>query len=63
LPQCYNDISGALIAVCATRIIWAWRLALCCIGLAGFYYFLNSPFLALMEILIYGGGLRDDCLR
>jgi len=32
-------------------------LALCCIGLAGLYYFLNSPFLALMEILIYVGAV------
>ena len=28
-----------------------------CIGLAGLYYFLNSPFLALMEILIYVGAV------
>jgi NADH-quinone oxidoreductase subunit J len=32
-------------------------LALCCIGLAGLYYFLNSPFLALMQILIYVGAV------
>jgi NADH:ubiquinone oxidoreductase subunit 6 (subunit J) len=32
-------------------------LALCCLGLAGLYYFLNSPFLALMEILIYIGAV------
>ncbi len=32
-------------------------LALCCIGLAGLYYFLHSPFLALMEILIYVGAV------
>jgi NADH-quinone oxidoreductase subunit J len=53
-----TTISGALIAVCATRIIrGVCGLALCCIGLAGFYYFLNSPFLALMEILIYVGAV------
>ena len=32
-------------------------LAICCIGLAGLYYFLYSPFLALMEILIYVGAV------
>jgi NADH:ubiquinone oxidoreductase subunit 6 (subunit J) len=30
---------------------------ICCIGLAGLYYFLHSPFLALMEILIYVGAV------
>jgi NADH-quinone oxidoreductase subunit J len=30
-------------------------LAICSVGLAGLYYFLHSPFLALMEILIYIG--------
>ena len=30
---------------------------MCSIGLAGCYYFLNSPFLALMEILIYIGAV------
>ena len=32
-------------------------LAICCLGLAGVYYFLHSPFLALMEILIYVGAV------
>lgn len=49
---------GALIAVLSTRIIRSvCGLALCCIGLAGLYYFLHSPFLALMEILIYVGAV------
>ena len=44
---------GALIAVMSTRLIRSvCGLAICCIGLAGLYYFLHSPFLALMEILI-----------
>ena len=48
----------ALIAALTTRIIRSVSgLALCCIGLAGLYYFLNSPFLALMEILIYVGAV------
>ena len=32
-------------------------LALCLLGVAGLYYFLQSPFLALMEILIYVGAV------
>jgi NADH-quinone oxidoreductase subunit J len=32
-------------------------LAVCCFGLAGLYYFLHSPFLSLMEILIYVGAI------
>ena len=51
-------LGGALIAVNTLRIIRAvCGLAMACIGLAGLYYFLNSPFLALMEILIYVGAV------
>ncbi|HLH53207.1 MAG TPA: NADH-quinone oxidoreductase subunit J [Verrucomicrobiae bacterium] len=50
--------AGAVIAVGSSRLIRSvCGLALCCIGLAGLYYFLNSPFLALMEILIYVGAV------
>jgi NADH:ubiquinone oxidoreductase subunit 6 (subunit J) len=50
--------AGALIAVLTTRLIRSvCGLAICCIGLAGLYYFLHSPFLALMEILIYVGAV------
>jgi NADH-quinone oxidoreductase subunit J len=53
-----TTIVGALIAVGTTRIIRAvCGLAICCFGLAGLYYFLQSPFLALMEILIYVGAV------
>jgi NADH:ubiquinone oxidoreductase subunit 6 (subunit J) len=53
-----TTLAGALIAVSTTRIIrGVCGLALCCIGLAGLYYFLHSPFLALMEILIYVGAV------
>ena len=49
---------GAIIAVVTTRLIRAVSgLMLSCLGLAGLYYFLNSPFLALMEILIYVGAV------
>jgi NADH:ubiquinone oxidoreductase subunit 6 (subunit J) len=51
-------VGGALLAVLTTRIIRSVTgLALCSIGLAGLYYFLRSPFLALMEILIYVGAV------
>jgi NADH-quinone oxidoreductase subunit J len=49
---------GAGISVATTRLIRSiCGLALCCLGLAGLYYFLHSPFLALMEILIYVGAV------
>lgn len=51
-------LCGALIAVLSTRIIrGVCGLALCFIGLAGVYYFLHTPFLALMQILIYVGAV------
>ncbi|HWH71177.1 MAG TPA: NADH-quinone oxidoreductase subunit J [Candidatus Sulfotelmatobacter sp.] len=49
---------GALIAVLSARLIRSvCGLAITCIGLAGLYYFLHSPFLAMMEILIYVGAV------
>lgn len=49
---------GALIAVCSQRLLRSVvGLAICCFGLAGLFYFLHSPFLALMEILIYVGAV------
>ena len=53
-----TTITGALIAAFTKRIIRSVAgLAVCCLGLAGLYYFLNSPFLALMELLIYVGAV------
>jgi NADH:ubiquinone oxidoreductase subunit 6 (subunit J) len=53
-----TTLAGALIAALTARIIRSvCGLAMCCIGLAGLYYFLHSPFLALMEILIYVGAV------
>lgn len=49
---------GALVAVLSSRLIRSvCGLMICCVGMAGLYYFLNSPFLALMEILIYVGAV------
>jgi NADH:ubiquinone oxidoreductase subunit 6 (subunit J) len=51
-------VFGAIVATHAHRLIRAISgLALCLLGVAGLYYFLNSPFLALMEILIYVGAV------
>ena len=53
-----TTVVGALIATLTARVIRSvCGLAICCIGLAGLYYFLHSPFLALMEILIYVGAV------
>jgi len=49
---------GALIAVTVGRLIRSVAgLLLCLIGVAGLYYFLNSPFVALMQLLIYVGAV------
>ncbi|MEW6595482.1 MAG: NADH-quinone oxidoreductase subunit J [Thermodesulfobacteriota bacterium] len=51
-------IAGAVIATSAARLIRAVAgLALCMVGVAGIYYFLGSPFVALMQILIYAGAV------
>ncbi len=51
-------ISGALIATNSTRLIRSVTgLSLCFIGVAGLFYFLNSPFIAMMEMLIYVGAV------
>jgi NADH:ubiquinone oxidoreductase subunit 6 (subunit J) len=50
--------AGAILAALSARIIRSvCGLALCSVGLAGLYYFLRSPFLALMEILVYVGAV------
>lgn len=51
-------ILGALVATNAASLIRAVSgLALCLVGVAGLYYFLGSPFLALMQLLIYAGAV------
>ena len=51
-------ISGGLIAINSIRLPRAISgLALCFVGLAGLYYYLNSPFVAVMEMLIYVGAV------
>ena len=49
---------GAVVAAASRRLVYSVSgLALCFVGLAGLYYFLQSPFLALMQILIYIGAV------
>jgi NADH:ubiquinone oxidoreductase subunit 6 (subunit J) len=51
-------LMGALAATFAKRLIRSVSgLALCFVGMAGLYYYLHSPFLALMQIVIYVGAI------
>jgi len=53
-----TTVFGAVIATNSERLIRAVTgLAVCFIGVAGLYYYLNSPFVALMEMLIYVGAV------
>lgn len=49
---------GGFIAATAERLVRALSgIVICFTGVAGFYYFLNSPFMAMMQILIYVGAI------
>jgi NADH:ubiquinone oxidoreductase subunit 6 (subunit J) len=49
---------GGIIACNAERLVRAVSgLALCFIGVAAIYYYLNSPFVAMMQMLIYVGAV------
>ena len=51
-------VIGALVATNSVRLVRSVAgLALCFIGVAGLFYFLNSPFIAMMEMLIYVGAV------
>jgi NADH-quinone oxidoreductase subunit J len=51
-------VFGALMATCAKRTIRAvFGLVVCFVGIAGIYYFLNSPFVSLMQLMIYVGAV------
>ena len=51
-------VIGALIAIISKRLVRAVAgLALCFTGVAGVYYFLLSPFVAMMQMLIYVGAV------
>ncbi len=51
-------LTGGFIAATADRLVRALAgVVICFAGVAGFYYFLNSPFMAMMQILIYVGAI------
>jgi len=51
-------MGGALMAVLAGSIVYALMgLVVTMFGIAGLYVYLNSPFLAMMQILIYVGAV------
>ncbi len=51
-------VIGGIIACNAERLVRAVAgLALCFLGVAAIYYYLNSPFLAMMQMLIYIGAV------
>lgn len=53
-----TTIIGGIIACNAERLARAVAgLALCFIGVAAIYYYLNSPFVAMMQMLIYVGAV------
>lgn len=58
LATVFLVIFGAALAVVSQRLVRAIAgLAICFTGLAGVYYFLLSPFLAMMQLLIYVGAV------
>jgi NADH-quinone oxidoreductase subunit J len=51
-------ICGAVIATAAKRLIRCLTgLVACFMGVAGLYYYLGSPFVAMMQLLIYVGAI------
>jgi len=49
---------GGLVASASERLVRAViGLVICFVGVAGLYYFLNSPFIAMMQVLIYVGAV------
>lgn len=51
-------IGGGMIACNAERLVRAVAgLIICFIGVGALYYFLNSPFVAMMQVLIYVGAV------
>lgn len=51
-------VIGGIVACSAERLVRAViGLVVCFVGVAGIYYFLNSPFIAMMHILIYIGAV------
>lgn len=54
----FITVIGALVATGSSRLVRSVAgLALCFIGVAGIYYYLLSPFVAVMQMLIYVGAV------
>jgi len=57
------SLAGALLAVTQANILHAvFGLAIALVGVAGVFFTLNSPFVAIMEVLIYVGGIAVTML-
>ena len=53
-----TTVIGGFIACNAERLVRGVAgLVVCFVGLAGLYFFLNSPFVAMMQVLIYVGAV------
>jgi NADH-quinone oxidoreductase subunit J len=51
-------LAGGLIACTSRRVVRAIAgLIVCFVGVAGLYFFLNSPFVSMMQLLIYVGAI------
>lgn len=51
-------LTGGLIACNSQRVVRAVAgLIVCFVGVAGLYFFLNSPFISMMQLLIYVGAI------
>lgn len=58
LLPCVVILAGAFLAVTRANILHAvFGLAICLVGVAGAFLALGSPFVAIMEVLIYVGGI------
>lgn len=58
LVMVFTTLIGAFITCIATSLIRSLAgFALCSTGIGGLYYFLNSPFVSMMQILIYVGAV------
>jgi len=54
----FITLSGGVIACNSNRVVRAVAgLIVCFVGVAGLYFFLNSPFISMMQILIYVGAI------
>lgn len=54
----FVTLAGGLIACMSRRVVRAIAgLIVCFVGVAGLYFFLNSPFVSMMQLLIYVGAI------